>query len=57
MKAHEKKKAYRQWCARQLRKGLAPNAEGVFGKHPGVPDSTKHHLAHCAHPYATRSGE
>lgn len=57
MKAHEKRKFYRQACARKLRAGLAPNSQGEWGKHGSVPDSIKHHLQHCAHPYAKRKGD
>lgn len=57
MKAHEKRKVYRTWCARQLRAGLIPDpSTGNWVKGGNVPDSTRHNLLHCAHPYAKRKG-
>lgn len=58
MKALEKRKSYRRYCARQLRKGLVPDpSTGNWVTGAGFPESTRHNLAHCAHPGARRSGE
>lgn len=58
MKAHEKKKFYRQFCARQLRAGLLPDpASGNWGSGAGYPESTRRNCKEGAHPTARRMGK
>lgn len=58
MKALEKRKSYRRYCARQLRKGLVPDpSTGNWGNGAGFPESTRQNLQACAHPHARRKGD
>lgn len=58
MKAHEKKKFYRQYVARRLRRGEVPDPRtGNWGSGAGTPESTRRNIQQGAHPTARRSGE
>lgn len=58
MRAHDRKKQYRVWCARQIRRGLIPSSStGLWGGAGGVPQTTVGHLRAGCHPGAKRKGD
>lgn len=57
MRAYDRKKFYRQFCARQLRKGLTADPQsGNWGKN-ACPTTTAHNLQQGAHVNKRRSGD